>query len=99
MGFTVIEAGDGRQAVDVFTANAEAISLVILDLTMPVLDGSAVFAELRRIRPGVRVILSSGYDEVETTRRFSGQGLAGFLQKPYTAAELEEKLSSALRSA
>jgi signal transduction histidine kinase len=98
MGFTVIEAADGREAIDVFTTNADAISVVILDLTMPVLDGPAVFAELRRIRPGVRVILSSGYDEVETTRRFSGQGLAGFLQKPYTVSELEAKLSTAIRS-
>jgi two-component system cell cycle sensor histidine kinase/response regulator CckA len=56
-----------------------------------------VFAELCLIRPGVRVILSSGYDEEETTRRFGAKGVAGFLQKPYTAANLAEKLSAALK--
>jgi len=97
MGFEVLEAGDGREAIDVFKAHADRIALVVLDLTMPVLGGREVFEQLRLLRPGVRVILSSGYDEEETTRRFSGKGLAGFLQKPYTAADLAEKVSAALR--
>ena len=98
MGFVVLEASDGREAIDVFTANADAIGVVVLDLTMPVLGGREVFAELCLIRPGVRVILSSGYDEEETTRRFGAKGVAGFLQKPYTAADLAEKLRAALKS-
>jgi PAS domain S-box-containing protein len=98
MGFDVLEAGDGREAIDVFAAHADRIALVVLDLTMPVLGGREVFEQLRLIRPGVRVILSSGYDEEETTRRFSAKGLAGFLQKPYTAADLAEKLSAALKA-
>jgi CheY-like chemotaxis protein len=96
MGFDVLEASDGREAIDVFAANADAIVLVVLDLTMPVLGGREVFAELCLIRPGVRVILSSGYDEEEMTRRFGAKGIAGFLQKPYTAGELAEKLRAAL---
>ena len=98
MGFDVLEASDGQEAIDLFVANADAIVLVVLDLTMPVLGGREVFAKLRLIRPGVRVILSSGYDEEEMTRRFGAKGIAGFLQKPYTAAELAEKLSAALES-
>jgi signal transduction histidine kinase len=98
MGFDVLDASDGHEAIDVFAANADAIVLVVLDLTMPVLGGREVFAELCRIRPGVRVILSSGYDEEEMARRFGAKGIAGFLQKPYTAAELAEKLSAALES-
>ena len=48
--------------------------------------------QLHRIRPDVRVILSSGYNEVEAIRRFTGRGLAGFIQKPYTASQLAEKI-------
>ena len=98
MGFDVLEASDGREAVDVFAAHADAIALVVLDLTMPVLGGREVFAELRLIRPDARVILSSGYDEEETTRRFGATGLAGFLQKPYTGTDLAQKLAAAFKS-
>jgi signal transduction histidine kinase len=98
MGFDVLEARDGREAIEVFAANADAIAAVVLDLTMPVLGGREVFDELRAVRPGVRVILSSGYDKDETMRRFGAKGLAGFLRKPYTSADLAEKLSAALGS-
>jgi signal transduction histidine kinase len=96
LGFDVLEARDGQEALDVFAARADGIALVILDLTMPVLGGREVFSELCRIRPGVSVILSSGYDKEETMRRFGAKGLAGFLQKPYTAGDLAEKISAAL---
>jgi two-component system, cell cycle sensor histidine kinase and response regulator CckA len=98
MGFDVLEARDGREAIEMFAANVEAIVLVVLDLTMPVLSGGEVFAELCQIRSDVRVILSSGYDKEETTRRFPTKGLAGFLQKPYSSADLAEKLRAALDS-
>ena len=68
------------------------IALVILDLSMPNLDGRATFEELIRIEPGVRVILSSGYNEPEVTGKFPGQGLAGFIKKPYKLAALREVL-------
>jgi CheY-like chemotaxis protein len=96
MGFDVLEARDGREAIEVFAAHSNAIAVVVLDLTMPVLGGREVFDELRAVRPGVRVILSSGYDKEETMRRFGAKGLAGFLRKPYTSADLAEKLSAAL---
>jgi len=68
------------------------VDLVILDLTMPLLSGEEVFGQLRRLSPKVRVLLSSGYNEAETTNRFAGKGLAGFIQKPYTPSELRRKL-------
>ena len=58
----------------------------------------AALEELRRIRPGIKVILSSGYSELDATRKFSGKGLAGFLQKPYTAGRLGEAVQQALGS-
>ncbi|MCP3985819.1 MAG: response regulator, partial [bacterium] len=65
---------------------------VILDLTMPHMDGDECFRELRRVRSDVLVILTSGYNEQELTQRFVGHGFAGFLQKPYGAVQLTAKL-------
>jgi CheY-like chemotaxis protein len=69
---------------------------VILDLTMPVMDGEECFKELKRIRPDITVVLSSGYNEQDLMDRFAGQGLAGFIQKPYKTAKLRDKLLEAL---
>jgi DNA-binding NtrC family response regulator len=60
------------------------------------MNGEESFREMRKIREDLRVILSSGYSESEATRRFTAKGLAGFLQKPYTADELGEKLRAVL---
>jgi len=93
MGFEVLTASDGREAVDTFRDHADEIVCILLDLTMPHLDGEQAFGELRRIRPDVRVILCSGYNEQDATQRFLGKGLAGFIQKPYNMTELREKLT------
>ena len=92
IGFSVLTACDGHEALEVFREHADEIVCVLLDLTMPRLDGEQTFDELRRIRPEVKVILCSGYNEQETTQRFVGKGLAGFVQKPYTLATLVAKL-------
>jgi CheY-like chemotaxis protein len=97
-GFEVVVAEDGREAVDKFRAHKDTITLVILDLTMPHLDGEACYRELRQIRRDVRVILSSGYNEQDVVNRFAGKGLAGFVQKPYTSEELLAKVREALVS-
>jgi PAS domain S-box-containing protein len=92
LGFEVLTAADGRQALEVFRAQADQIAGVVLDLTMPHMDGEETFRELRRIRAGVRVILSSGYSEQDAVQRFAGKGLAGFIQKPYTVDNLQAVL-------
>lgn len=94
LGASVLIASDGNQAIELFEKNCEKIVCVLLDLTMPGLDGTQVFHEMRRIKPDVKVILSSGYNEQDATQRFVGEGLAGFIQKPYTLAKLREKLNS-----
>jgi DNA-binding NtrC family response regulator len=66
--------------------------------TMPVMSGEETFQQIRMISPDVRVILSSGYNEVEAIRRFTNKGLAGFIQKPYTAVELARKVKTVLTS-
>jgi two-component system cell cycle sensor histidine kinase/response regulator CckA len=95
-GFEVITAADGREAIDKFAAAMDSIVLVILDLTMPHLDGESCFRELRKLKPGVKVILCSGYNEQDIVNRFSGKGLAGFVQKPYTASQLLAKIREVL---
>jgi PAS domain S-box-containing protein len=90
--YRVIEARDGREALEVFRQFAHEIALVLLDLTMPYMNGEEVLRELKIITPSVRVLLSSGFNEVEAVRHFTGKGLAGFLQKPYTAAVLADKV-------
>lgn len=95
-GLTVLTAEDGEQALQVFRSEPE-IACVILDLTMPRMDGETCFRELRRLRPDVRVVLTSGYNEQEVVSRFTGKGLAGFVQKPYKAAELLACIQQLLR--
>ena len=96
VGFEVIMAADGREAIDKFAADQDGIDLVVLDLTMPHFDGEGCFRELRKLKPGVRVILSSGYNEQDIISRFAGKGLAGFVQKPYTTDELLAKIREVL---
>jgi CheY-like chemotaxis protein len=100
MGYRVIMAADGAEAVDLFrqaeTLRGERLVCVILDLTMPRMDGEEAFREIRRIRADVPVILSSGYDEKDVTERFAGKGLSGFVQKPYEVKDLAARLQGVL---
>jgi PAS domain S-box-containing protein len=96
-GYSVLLANDGREAVEIFRKNARRINLVLLDLTMPLMGGEETLRALRRIQPGVSVILSSGYDEKDAMRKFNNSRLSGFLQKPYTAARLLSAVASAFR--
>lgn len=95
-GFTVLMANDGRQALDIFQVHADQIRCVILDLTMPHMDGEETFRELRRIKPDAKVIMSSGYNAQEVNQRFLGKGIAGFLQKPYHLRDLQAELKRVL---
>ncbi len=99
LGFEVRTAADGEETLERFQAEAGRIACVLLDLTMPKLGGEEVFRELRRLRPDVRVILMSGYNEQDATQRFTGKRLAGFLQKPFRARELAAKLEEILGGA
>ncbi len=96
MGFTVIAAEDGQAGVDLFRQHSAEIRAVLMDMTMPRMGGEEAFREMRRIRADVRVILCSGYNEQDVISRFTGKGLAGFLQKPYQIAQLSDKLREIL---
>ena len=81
-GFDVRVAVNGLEAVELFGRHAQDIAVILLDLMMPVMDGRKACQKLLDIRPGVPIILSSGYTEQDAASRFSGQGPAGFIQKP-----------------
>ena len=83
VGFAVVCAEDGEVALRVLEQHKSRITCVLLDLTMPKMDGPATLAALRRIHSTVPVILASGYDQQELTSRMQGIGFAGFAQKPY----------------
>jgi CheY-like chemotaxis protein len=95
-GYGVLEAENGKRGVDIFEQDHSSIALVLLDLTMPVMSGEETLRRLREIDPRVPVILSSGFSEREALRRFGSNGLAGFIQKPYTSSKLAEKVKSAI---
>jgi len=91
LGFEVVAAPEGGEALQVY-ASRNDISVVILDLTMPHMDGEQCYRELRRMNPQVKVIMSSGFSEHEVTQKFAGAGLAGFVQKPYKLLTLRNAL-------
>lgn len=91
-GLTPILANDGADAVRKFEAEPGAFAAVLMDLTMPHMDGEEAFRRLRLLSPTVRVILMSGFNEQEAINRFTGKGLAGFLQKPFKPDQLRAKL-------
>jgi PAS domain S-box-containing protein len=95
-GYRVRVAANGKEGVRIFQELSHEIAAVLLDMTMPVMSGEEALVRLKSIRPDIRVVLSSGYNEADATRRFTGKGLAGFVQKPYTAACLAETIKTAL---
>lgn len=97
-GYHVLLASNGREALAVLASTSHHVSVVLLDMTMPVMSGEETLSNIKAIYPEVKVIASSGYNEVEALRRF-GTGVDGFLQKPYRAAQLVEKVKVTLLAA
>jgi len=96
IGYHVIAAAGGRQALAMLKENPESIDLVILDMIMPHLDGEQTFKRIRKIRPNMRVLLSSGYSLEGKAAEIMKQGCNGFIQKPFGLKELSQKVREAL---
>jgi PAS domain S-box-containing protein len=94
-GHKVLMADNGLEAIRVAADHPE-IAIVLLDLTMPVMGGEEAIDRILALRPGVKVIVSTGYGHREATARFGRKNVAGFLQKPYTAKQLADKIAAAL---
>jgi len=98
-GYRVVIAHDGFEALKIYEKMGEQIGLVILDYFLPVIDGDAVFEELRSLNPRVNVVLSSGFAEQTKIASMLGQGLRGFIPKPYSRDKLLEQVRSTLDAA
>ena len=96
LGYAVVTASDGTEGIAVFRALKDRVVVVLLDMTMPGLSGEETLRELRRIKPEVAVVLSSGFGETEALRRFGQHRLAGFLQKPYSVRTLASQVKAAV---
>ena len=98
-GYRVIPAKDGFEALKIYGHLGRQIGLVILDFFLPIMDGDAVFDELRALNPNVNVVLSSGFAEQTKVGAMLAQGLRGFIPKPYTREKLLEQVRSTLDAA
>ena len=96
LGYAVVCVGNGEEAVDYFREHVEDVDLVILDITMPGMDGGDCFRALRKIAPGVQAVLTSGHALDGTAQGLLDEGMLGFVQKPYLTAQLSEAVSRAL---
>jgi CheY-like chemotaxis protein len=95
-GYKVMLAESGHEGIELFRSKASEVSLVLLDMNMPAMGGENAFEHLKKIRPDVRVIVSSGYNEAMAIERLGGKSVAGFIQKPYTSRQLAEKVKRVL---
>ena len=96
LGFQVVEARDGLEGLDVYLRDPHGFRFVVLDLTMPRMDGAEVFGRMREVRGDLRAILMSGFSEEELRDRFARDDVAGYLQKPFGLHELKSCLGAVL---
>jgi PAS domain S-box-containing protein len=94
IGYKVLTAVDGREAIDIYNEKKNEIDIVVLDMTMPHVDGGEAFKEIRRINPDAKVLIASGYSKEDIGARFAGKGVTEVLQKPYTMKSLRESLKN-----
>ncbi len=96
VGFDTIPACNGEEAVALYRQRLAEVDAVLLDMTMPKMDGKACFAALLNINPEVKVILSSGYSAEEINEQFADHPPASFIQKPYTPESLQQRIKQIL---
>lgn len=96
LGFSVLVACDGREGIELFRQQGDDVVAVLLDMVMPGLSSEETFREMRRIRPDLSVLLSSGISEQEVAEVFHTEGFSGFIRKPYELDELVRALRRAV---
>ncbi|MFC3896885.1 response regulator [Lentzea rhizosphaerae] len=96
LGFTVLQAVDGVEAIAILRERSTEISAMLLDHSMPGLSGEEVLAQVTREGLAVPVVLTSGYDRTSLERRFAGHEIAGYLQKPFRIESLDEAVRLAV---
>jgi CheY-like chemotaxis protein len=97
LGYKVLEAKDGYEAVEIFERNRDNVDLVILDMRMPN-NGAKAFGQIKEIDANVKIMIASGYYEESRIRDLLRQGCKGFIQKPFTLNLLSKKVNSILEN-
>jgi len=97
LGYSVLQARDGQEALEVFESNKNTVDLVILDMRMPH-NGGRAFDQLKQIKSDVKVLIASGYTEDRQIRNMFEQGCVGFIQKPFSINVLSRKITKALQN-
>jgi two-component system cell cycle sensor histidine kinase/response regulator CckA len=93
LGYSVLTAKNGLEAVDIYRDNQNTIRLVILDIIMPGLEAGETCDKLRALNPAIKVLLSSGYSLDQKTKAIMDRGCSGFIQKPFNMKILEDKIA------
>ena len=95
LGYKVLDARDGQEAIEVFLKNQSEVNLVILDMKMPY-NGGKAFSQLKKINANVKVLIASGYAKDQQIREMMEQGCSGFIQKPFSLNVLSQKITNVL---
>ncbi|MEO5971644.1 MAG: response regulator [Bdellovibrionia bacterium] len=95
-GYFVNTASSGKKAIELVADPSNKIDLVLLDLSMPIMNGEETLREIRKIRPDLKVVLCTGYSEDEVVERFAELKLSGILQKPYSLKKLLQQIKDVL---
>jgi CheY-like chemotaxis protein len=98
LGYTVVTAKNGLEAVDFHSNNPDGVDLVLLDMMMPGLEAGETYDQLKSINPAVKVILSSGYSLDQKATDILNRGCNGFIQKPFSMKNLREKIDEVLKT-
>ena len=97
LGYKVITAENGREALEIYKETTENIDLVVIDMIMPVMNGKDCFLVLQEHDPQVRVVLSSGFTREEDLEAMKTKGLLGFIRKPYRSGRLSQTIYNAMK--
>ena len=98
LGYTVVTAKNGQEAVDFHTNNPGGVDLVLLDMIMPGMEAGDTFDQLKAINPAIKVILSSGYSLDQKATEILNRGCNGFIQKPFNMKNLQDKIDEVVKS-
>jgi len=96
LGYTVIPARNGKEAIEIFMKDKKRIDMVILDMIMPDMGGRETFDRLKQINPDIKVLLASGYSIEGQATEILERGCNGFIQKPFNLSQLSQKIREVL---
>ena len=99
LGYTVLIAGSGSEAITIYSNNQSGIDMVILDMIMPDMNGEETFKRLAEINPDIKVLLSSGYSINGQAQEIMARGCKGFIQKPFNLEDLSVQIRGILDKA